>query len=283
VAWRPRIFAYDSFSRLTSSTNPESNTSGTGGISVPTKYSYDVNSNLVSKTVPTQNQQGTATSTLSYCYDALNRLTAKSYSASATCASPVATYAYDQPACLGQASCYNIGHRTSMTDAAGSESWSYDKMGRVLTDQRTTNGITKSVKYAYAPYLDGSIASITYPSGRVVNYSTGAAERILTASDSITTYATGIHYAPQGAMSAVVNGPGLSSTEIFNNRLQPCWMYTTSATALPTSKLCTDTATTGNFQDLKYNSAGERTTMATSSALLTTATPRAARLSSMTS
>jgi RHS repeat-associated protein len=50
-----------------------------------------------------------------------------------------------------------------------------------------------------------------------------------------------------------VNNSNISSTEIYNNRLQPCWMYTTSGTALPTSSSCTGTATTGNFQDLKYN------------------------------
>lgn len=247
--WRPRSFVYDSLSRLTSSTNPESNTEAVGGILVPTTYTYDANGNLTSKVVPAQNQQSTATTPISYCYDALNRLTAKSYSSSASCASPVATYSYDQSA----SACYNVGRRTGMIDPAGSEGWCYDKMGRVLTDQRTTNGLTKSTTYSYLPYVDGSINSVTYPSGRVVTYTTGQAERLLTASDSTTSYASGVHYAPQGAIAALVNNSNLSSTEIYNNRLQPCWMYTTSGTALATSSPCTGTATTGNFQDLKYN------------------------------
>ncbi len=54
--------------------------------------------------------------TLSYCYDPLNRLTAKGYTqqtcANYTLPSPVATYSYDQGANA-------IGHRTGMTDAAG--------------------------------------------------------------------------------------------------------------------------------------------------------------------
>jgi RHS repeat-associated protein len=251
--WRPRSFVYNSLSRLTSSTNPESNTAVTGGTLVPTTYTYDANGNLLSKTVPAQNQQGTSTTPVSYCYDPLNRLTAKSYSSSSSCASPVATYTYDQSACLGQSACYNVGRRTGMTDAAGSEAWSYDKMGRVFTDQRTTNGLTKSATYTYLPYVDGSIDTVTYPSGRVVTYTTGGAERLLSASDSSASYASGVHYAPQGAIASLVNNTNLSSTEIYNNRLQPCWIYTTSGTALPTSSSCTGTATTGNFQDLKYN------------------------------
>jgi len=153
---RPRSFSYDSLSRLISSTNPESNTTPTSNpVSVPTTYGYDPDGNLASKTVPAQNQTGTATVTLSYCYDALSRTTSKAYtSQSCPMSAPVSTYSYDQSACLGQSSCYNVGRRTAMTDGLGSESWSYDKMGRPLADQRVTNSITKTATYSY--FLDGS-------------------------------------------------------------------------------------------------------------------------------
>ena len=75
----PRTFQYNSLSQLTSSTNPEANTALTGGAVVPTTYTYDLNGNLVNKTEPAQNQQSTATVTLTYCYDALNRMTMKGY------------------------------------------------------------------------------------------------------------------------------------------------------------------------------------------------------------
>ena len=42
-----------------------------------------------------------------------------------------------------------IGRRTSMCDAAGAEAWSYDAIGRTLTDRRTTNGVTKTTSYTY--------------------------------------------------------------------------------------------------------------------------------------
>ncbi len=251
---RPRTFVYDSLAQLTSSTNPESNTTPVTLVSVPTTYQYDLNGNLTSKTMPAQNQQGTATVTLFYCYDAHNRIAGKAYtSQSCPMSAPVASYSYDNSACLGQSSCFNLGRRTGMTDAAGSESWAYDDMGRTLVDQRTTNGITKSTIYSYSPYVDGSINTITYPSGRVITYTTGAAERALSAADSTINYATGAHYVAAGALAGLQSGGILNSTYIYNNRLQPCWSFTTTSTALGTSTSCTASdSTPGNILDLKY-------------------------------
>ena len=100
-----------------------------------TTYTYDADGNLTSKVMPAQNQTGTATVTLSYCYDALNRLTSKAYTQqSCPMPSPVATYSYDQ----SPASANPIGRRTGMVDPAGSAVWTYDTMGRALTEQRTT-------------------------------------------------------------------------------------------------------------------------------------------------
>jgi len=49
---------------------------------------------------------------------------------------------YDSASCLGGPSpCYNVGRRTGMSDGAGTEMWSYDPMGRVWADQRTTNNV----------------------------------------------------------------------------------------------------------------------------------------------
>jgi YD repeat-containing protein len=106
--------------------NPESGTA---------TYTYDANGNLSSRSSPAPNQTGTATVTLSYCYDALNRLTAKAYTVqSCPMSSPVATYFYDQTSFNGLTIANGIGRRTGMTDPAGSEAWSYDAMGRIAVD-----------------------------------------------------------------------------------------------------------------------------------------------------
>jgi len=230
-SWRPRTFAYDSLSRLTRATNPES-----GAIN----YTYDNNGNLVTKTAPAPNQTGTATVTLSYCYDALNRPTAKAYTYSPntppTCSgtpptfpSPIATYLYDQSSFNGLAIPNGIGRRTGMTDSAGSEAWSYDSMGRVLSDRRTTNGLTKTT--ATQSNLAGSIASFTYPSGRTITYSYNGAGRPTSAVDvaSSVNWELNAHYAPHGALSSLQDSDGtLVSTYLYNNRLQPCRITTTA-------------------------------------------------------
>jgi RHS repeat-associated protein len=259
VGSRNRSFTYDSLSRLLTATNPESGT---------LTYTYDSDGNVTTKVTPQQDQSSpSVTTTLSYCYDALNRITSKAYtSQSCPQTSPVATYTYDGSSCLGQASCYNIGHRTGMTDAAGSESWAYDDNGRVEIQSRTTNSITKTTGYSY--YLDSSVATLTYPSGRVVTYTPDTAGRSSNVEDNTTNvyYATGtctngvsgngVCYAPQGAVALLQNSSELVTTHIYNDRLQPCWMYSTTGTALAwgnTTGCATNESTAGNMFDQKYN------------------------------
>jgi RHS repeat-associated protein len=246
--WRTRTFAYDSLSRLTSALNPESGT---------VSYTYDENGNLLQKTSPAPDQTGSTTVALSYCYDALNRITGKAYTAqSCPLSSPVASYSYDQTSYGGLTITNGIGRRTGMADQAGTEAWSYDSMGRPLVDQRTTNSLTKSTTYVYLPYVDGSVNTITYPSGRTLTYITGAAERLLSGQDSSTSvyYVSGAHYNAPGALSSLTNGSAVYSTQLYNSRLQPCWLYATTGTALATNTACTASdPTPGNILDLNYN------------------------------
>jgi len=99
--WRARTFVYDSLSRLTSATNPESGS---------TLYSYDANGNLISKT----DARGV---TVNYNpaespIDALNRVTKKTYS---TGDLPV-SYFYDQSSYNGVTIANGIGRRSGMSD-----------------------------------------------------------------------------------------------------------------------------------------------------------------------
>jgi len=240
---RVRNFAYDSFGRLTSATNPE-----TGTIS----YGYDLDSNLTSKVSPEANQVGSsAQTTITYTYDALNRLTKKTYSDPSQAK---VVYAYDGAALAGysgpNAPTINsptnlVGRRSAMGSPNSASSWSYDPMGRPLEEARVNVGAssaTYDVNYAY--YLDGSLNTLTYPSGDVLTYAVGGAGRPLSASDSSNSYAASATYAPQGSLAGMANGytasfAGIVTSNVYNNRLQPI-LLSASASSKSVFSLCYD-------------------------------------------
>ncbi|MHB8486277.1 MAG: RHS repeat-associated core domain-containing protein [Candidatus Acidiferrales bacterium] len=204
--WRTRSFIYDSLSRLTNSTNPEAGT---------VTYTYDNDGNVATK----KDGRGITTT---YGYDALNRILGMTY----TNGDRSVTYSYDGSGCLGQSACYNIGSRTGMTDAGGSESWSYSIMGRMEADQRTTNSVTKITTYTYN--ADGSLLTLTYPTGRTVSYAYDNAGRPQSGIDQANSinYAEAATYAPQGALASMVLGQGgsfagINLSESYTDRLQP--------------------------------------------------------------
>jgi YD repeat-containing protein len=123
--WRVRRFTYDSLSRLLTAKNPESGT---------ISYVYDADGSLLQKTSPAPNQTGSATQTVSYCYDALHRVTGKGYGAqSCPLSSAVVSYVYDSGANAK-------GKLSSLTDQAGTASYGYDTLGRLTTEMRTLTG-----------------------------------------------------------------------------------------------------------------------------------------------
>jgi RHS repeat-associated protein len=263
---RQRTFVYDSLSRLTSSTNPESNWSPGSLTFVATTFAYDADGNLINKTEPTPNQQSTLTTTLTYCYDPLNRMTAKGYAAQ-TCTNgwlptPIATYVYDggslPSGCSVGSFSYGsiIGKRSAMCDAAGSEAWGYNIVsgtGWQITDQRTTNSLTKTA--IYQNNFLGSPASVQYPSGRTIGYQYNAAGRSTYALDGTTSvyYANAVHYGADGAQCWATFGGAATAAATFNGRLQPQEMQAKSAVVTYPGTGCPGLGQTGNLLDLTYS------------------------------
>jgi RHS repeat-associated protein len=218
-SWRVRRFSYDSLSRLTGATNPES-----GLIS----YTYDANSNVATKIAPKPNQTGTATVTTTYSYDATNRLTKKTYSDT----TPTIQYGYDGVALTGCTTTPPTltdtnpkGRRTSMCDASGGTTWASDitaGVGWKSTQAQTINGVTKTT--ISQSNLGGMLAQLTYPSGRAVTYTPSAAARALSAADTANSinYAGNAKYAPFGGITSLTNGSApITTTNSYNERLQP--------------------------------------------------------------
>ncbi len=242
--WRVRRFGYDSLSRLLTASNPES-----GLIA----YFYDANGNLLQKVMPSPNQTGSAQHTISYGYDALNRVTGKAYSwqnaqnGQLPPGTAVVSYSYDQGT-------NGIARLTGITDQAGSTSYAYDIMGQLITEQRTMNSVTKTMSYTYD--LHGSLTSITNPSGAVINYASDAAGRHKSAIDTANNinYITGATYSPHNEITSFISGSqpggfsGITSTNVYDVRLQPCRMTASTTGAIPTN--CDNSS--GNVLDLRY-------------------------------
>jgi RHS repeat-associated protein len=243
-----RCFTYDMASRLLSAYNPEAGT---------ITYAYDQDTNCpLPNSFPSQLVSKTDARGNRTClqYDNLNRVAQKNYPSSTT---PTVNYSYDSTNCLDVSPCSNLNRRTGMSDGSGQTSWSYDAVGNILEEKRTIGTVTKSIFYTYN--LDSSIATIKYPSSRIITYQPGDAQRPLQAVDvahSIN-YATSAHYAPPGELASLTNGGSFFLTSIFNNRLQPCWAYATTGTALTWNStntlFCTTSAATGSILDMKYN------------------------------
>ncbi len=246
-----RTFTYDSLSRLLTSANPE-----TGTIT----YTYDANGNVLTKT--DGRNITTNYSPSGHPIDALNRVTGIAYSNG----DPSLTFTYDQPNCLNLPACQNIGYRTSMTDAAGSEEWAYDvdktNSRSIHQEQRTTNSSPNNITKTTTYYLDlaGNVTQIVYPTGRTVNYTHDSADRPSSAADASNgiTYvadwktppantsctAGAVCYTPQGSVYGMSIGQsssftGFNTLETFNSRLQPSEIKASSSA--------------GNAIDITYN------------------------------
>ena len=233
---RTRNFQYDSLSRLTSATNPESGT---------ISYTYDNDGNVLTKTAPLPNQASpTTTVTTSYTYDALNRLTSKSYK-DGTTQDPYTTtvkYGYDGvplTGCTiappGDTDSYPIGRSTAMCDGSGGTSWVHDKMGRVKEQRRAIGALSVSHYIDYTYNLDGSLSVLQTPPMKTLNYTyngAGRATQLLDSTDSLN-FVTSATYTPPGGLTGMTMGSasgfaGISIKNAYNNRLQPVQLYANS-------------------------------------------------------
>lgn len=196
-----RTFTYNSLSRLTSSQNPESGT---------LSYQYDANGNLAQRI----DARGV---TAIYAYDALNRVTSRSYTNDPQ-QTPAVSYKYDTPGIMNAK-----GRLTSISSSVSTTSYAgFDALGRVLSSSQATNGQTYSLGYEYD--LAGNLKSELYPSGRMVQHGFDAAGRLQSVTGikgtSSTTYAAGLSYTAHGAVRQQTLGNGLIEQNGFNSRLQ---------------------------------------------------------------
>ena len=270
---RQRTITYDSLSRMTKVVNPES------GI---TSYGYDSNGNILQKTSPAPNQTAAATVTISYCYDALNRSTAKGYATSPnppqTCSgnppslpSPAATFTFDSSAVDFYSGLANTVGRLVKSTTSGitptARYLNYDPLGRVRNQYQcavincygNTNAyVPWNVSYTYD--LAGDVTSYADSGGNVFTQTFDAAGRPSKLTSSwvdanhpnvpLVSVNSTTGYYPVGTMRAATLGNGLTETSAYNNRLQPCRINVNSSSSAYSA--CTDGVPSGSLLDFTY-------------------------------
>jgi RHS repeat-associated protein len=245
--WRVRRFTYDSLSRLTRAKNPES---GVINYTYPTPAAFC--SGLGGDISAVCSKTDARNIAISYSYDELNRLKGKTYSNG----DPAVTYFYDSTV----NGSFGIGRRSGMQvgSASNSASWTYDETGRATLVSRTVNGYTKAISYSYNP--NNSVASIAYPSGKVVNHSISASGRLLDVSTGTRkfmsgTCGNGVCYTPSGAILSGKLGANITLTNAYNSRLQPTLLSATGLAPLMSRNYdfignVTDNGETGNNSNI---------------------------------
>jgi RHS repeat-associated protein len=196
-----RTYVYNWLGQKTSQTLPESGT---------TTFAYDNAGRLTSQ----QDARG-ITSTIAFAYDNINRVTSTTYSDG----TPTVTTGYDANGFTGL--------KTSMTDAVGSVTYTYDNMNQPTLESRTLTGISGTFTTSYGHNIKGDLTSMTYPSGRVVNfnYATGGGccnSRLASVADQTTgTILNGsMNYNAGGGLLNSMLGNGIVQTVGYNARLQ---------------------------------------------------------------
>jgi RHS repeat-associated protein len=237
ATWRQRFFTYDSLSRLLTASNPEiSSVSGPVAIT----YQYDNDVNVLSKTGPAPNQSFNTSPvqmlTITYTYDALNRLLDTTFSDGTTLK---ASHRYDYATFQGQSFTNPIWREVAAVTVNSSGSTvastfaSYDVMGRVANTVQCNPSVSGCKIFTASYDKLGDLTTLAYPgNGFTVTYGYDSAARLTTATDSNgVIYAQTPTYLASGAIQEFTS-PNFANNKYhvnYNNRLQPIEIWAGTA------------------------------------------------------
>jgi len=248
--------AFDALNRLVTTVAPDSGTiardydvrdnltSHTDPISVATQFVRNGFGDAIQEVSPDRgtsvyyyNEAGELTAAIDgrgqrveYTRDILGRVTQKAPTGRP--ASETITYAWNTPGISGS---YGVGRLSSISDGTGTTSFAYDHRGNLITKRQTIGSGTADLAFAYD--LADRVTEITYPSGRVVQYTydtKGRVSQVQTKASagapSWTVLASDMSYEPFGSVKAMAFGNGLSVVNDWGNdgRLASRRLYQTS-------------------------------------------------------
>jgi len=185
-------YAYDGFDRLSATYFPDKETKGQWSTTDYEAYTYDANGNMLTKR--TRSAQ-----TITYTYDALNRLTQRVVPGAR--GGGIFTFEYDL-----------AGRRTRAVNGNITQDWRYDALGRL--EQQTTNGVMP-VSYDYDEA--SNIEKLTYPDGWAVDFEYDALNRVTAAKRGSRVY-VGVGYDPLSRRQSVTYANGTSASYDYTKR-----------------------------------------------------------------
>jgi RHS repeat-associated protein len=209
-------------------------TSYTDGISVTTQFVRDGFGDVVQETSPDRgtstyyyNEAGELTASIDgrgqridHTRDVLGRVT-QTVPAGRP-ASESISYTWDTPGFIGS---YGVGRLSSVSDGTGTTSFAYDHRGNLIDKRQMIGSGTADLVYGYD--LADRVTQISYPSGRIVQYTYDSKGRVsqvqtkaLASDPNWTVLASGMTYEPFGSVKAMALGNGLSVANDWGNEGQ---------------------------------------------------------------
>jgi RHS repeat-associated protein len=204
-----RNYVYDSLSRVTSSTTPESGTANT----YYTNASGNACSGDPSLACRAQDARGIVKT---FTYDGINRPAGVSYSDS----TPSVAYTYD----TGGSAAFALNRLTKITEGPpnsqtpNSQTLTYDNLGRISSVAQVIDSTTYTTQYSYN--LANQLTSITYPTGRVVAQNVDNIGRLSSIASGGTNYLSGLSYNAAGETLALTLGNNVQGVFGYNDHLQ---------------------------------------------------------------
>jgi len=235
-----RNFAYDGLGREVSSTDLRGPASSTFGI---WNYTYDTAGNLTKRVDP-------KSQTVTYAYDALNRVSTESEASTTQTA-----YTYD--------TCTNgVGRLCSVssTDAVSLDTKTYDPEGNLASETKKINGTNYGTTYTYD--RQGNQLTITNPDGSEVEYAYGTGGLATNVQEkesggSFANIVSSIDYSPMDKVATQSDANGVATVNTYNSaalyRLNSIVTTNGSSTAIQSSTYTYDND--GNITKSLDNSA----------------------------
>lgn len=174
-------------------------------------YGYDNAGNLLRQTDARSNS-------VCFDYDDLNRVTIKTARTGTDCNASLSysvNYYYDDTTNGNK----GLGRRTLMTDPNGSQSWVYDKQGRVISTSQTITGAPANpYNTAFTYDAMNRARTMTYPDGEVVTnaYNNQGLLQSMSSNDSIPASISTVSYNAASQITSLPFGNGATTNYTYD-------------------------------------------------------------------